>query len=114
MPLTILVDEEAMAWKRACTIRSDQWSGWTLGERVARLWGHGVAERGGWKTRLIRWLVDRESYLNTLGIDRCGLKTFADHLRRNPPGFFSATRIRCTCSRLTLGNTARGRSIRTV
>ncbi len=86
VPLTVFVDADAMAWKRACTIRSDQWSGWTLGERVARLWGHGAAERGGWKTRLIRWLVYRESYLNTLGIDRMRLRAFADHLRRNPPG----------------------------
>ena len=63
VPLTVFVDAEAMAWKRACTIRSDQWSGWTLGERVARLWGHGAAERGGWKAQLMRRLAYRESYL---------------------------------------------------
>jgi len=86
VPLSIVVDAEAMAWKRACTIRSDQWSGWTLGEHVARLWGHGRAEQGGLKTRFMRWLVHRESFLNTLGIDRVGLKNFADHLRHKPPG----------------------------
>jgi phenylacetate-coenzyme A ligase PaaK-like adenylate-forming protein len=86
VPLTVAVDPDAMAWKRACTIRSDQWSGWRLGMRVARLWGHGPAERGGWKARFRRQLVDRESYLNTLGIDRPRLRAFADHLRRKPPG----------------------------
>jgi phenylacetate-CoA ligase len=86
VPLTVLVDEASVAWKRACTLRSDQWSGWRLGERVARLWGHGAAERGGWKARLGRYVVRRESYLNTLGIDRPRLRAFADRLRRNPPG----------------------------
>jgi phenylacetate-CoA ligase len=86
VPLTIVVDEDAMAWKRAYTLRSDQWSGWRLGQRVARLWGHGTAERGNWRDRLYRHLVYRERYLNTLGIDRAGLKAFADHLRRKPPG----------------------------
>lgn len=86
VPLTVVVDPDAMAWKRACTIRSDQWSGWRLGQRVARLWGHGAAERGGWKSRLRRHFVDRESFLNTLGIDRPRLRAFAEHLRRKPPG----------------------------
>jgi phenylacetate-CoA ligase len=86
VPLTIAVDDEAMAWKRAMTIRSDQWSGWRFGQRVARLWGHGAAERGTWRERLWRGVVLRESYLNTLGIDRDRLRAFADHLRRRPPG----------------------------
>ena len=86
VPLTVVVDADAMAWKRACTIRADQWSGWRLGMRVARLWGHGAAERGGWKARLRRYLVDRESFLNTLGIDRARLRAFAEHLGRKPPG----------------------------
>jgi phenylacetate-coenzyme A ligase PaaK-like adenylate-forming protein len=86
VPLTVHWDEESKAWKRACTLRSDQWSGWQFGTRVARLWGHGTADRGGWKARLRRFFVDRESFLNTLGIDRRRLRGFADHLRRRPPG----------------------------
>lgn len=86
VPLSIVVDADSMAWKRAGTIRSDQWSGWALGQRVARLWGHGAAERGGLKARFTRRLVYRESYLNTLGIDHRRLRAFADHLRRSPPG----------------------------
>jgi phenylacetate-CoA ligase len=86
VPLTIAVDDDAMAWKRAYTLRSDQWSGWRLGQRVARLWGHGTAEAGTWRDRLWRRVVLRERFLNTLGIDRTGLKAFADRLRRRPPG----------------------------
>ncbi len=86
VPLTIVVDEGAMAWKRAMTLRADQWSGWRLGQRVARLWGHGAVEEGTWRDRLWRRVVLRENFLNTLGIDRAGLKAFADHLRRRPPG----------------------------
>lgn len=86
VPLTIHWDEETRAWKRACTLRSDQWSGWRLGTRVARLWGHGAAERGTLKDRLWRHLVARESFLNTLGIDEARLRAFARHLRRKPPG----------------------------
>src|SRR5262249_28459002 len=36
----VLVDEPAMQWKRACTLRADEWSGWRLGERVAKVWGN--------------------------------------------------------------------------
>jgi phenylacetate-CoA ligase len=86
VPLTVMWDENSKAWKQACTLRSDQWSGWKLGSPVARLWGHGTAERGGWKARLRRFFVERESFLNTLGIDRGRLRAFADHLRRRPPG----------------------------
>jgi phenylacetate-CoA ligase len=86
VPLTIHVDHEAMAWKRAGTLRADQWSGWKLGQRVARLWGHGKIEEGNWKARLGRMLVDRECYLNTLGIDEPRMRSFLEKLRRNPPG----------------------------
>lgn len=86
VPLTVHVNREAMAFKRACTIRSDQWSGYRLGSRVARLWGHGVAERGPLKARARRYLVDRERYLNTLDIDAERMHSFAESLERRPPG----------------------------
>jgi phenylacetate-CoA ligase len=75
-----------MAFKRACVIRADQWSGYRFGSRVARLWGHGAADRGPLKARVRRHLVERESYLNTLGITEPRLAAFAERLRRKPPG----------------------------
>lgn len=38
--LTIWIDEDSLQWKRACAIRSDEWSGWRFGEPVAKLWGN--------------------------------------------------------------------------
>src|SRR5262249_8706545 len=32
--LEILLDEDSRQWKRACALRSDQWSGWRFGEPV--------------------------------------------------------------------------------
>ncbi|WP_020469291.1 phenylacetate--CoA ligase family protein [Zavarzinella formosa] len=86
VPLTIAVDREAMDWKRACTLRSDQWSGWRRGTRVARLWGHAAADRGSWKARLRRAILDRESYLNTLDMTAERMKEFAETLIHRPPG----------------------------
>ena len=86
VPLTIAVDREAMDWKRACTLRSDQWSGWRRGTRVARLWGHAAADRGSWKVRLRRALLERESYLNTLDMTPAKMSAFAENLILQPPG----------------------------
>jgi phenylacetate-CoA ligase len=36
----VFVDEAAQQFKRACTLRSDEWSGWRFGEAVARIWGN--------------------------------------------------------------------------
>ena len=86
VPVTVHVDPACMAMKRAGTLRSDQWSGWKLGSRVARLWGHGEVERGNWKVRLHRRLVERETYLDTLGITDLRMAQFAETLIRKPPG----------------------------
>ena len=37
VPLTVRIDRPAVEWKTACTLRSDQWSGWRLGGRVAKV-----------------------------------------------------------------------------
>lgn len=86
IPLKIAVDREAMNWKRAATLRADQWSGWKRGTRVARLWGHGAADRGNWKTRIRRAILERESYLNTLDLTAERMRAFAIHLTRYRPG----------------------------
>lgn len=86
VPVQIVVDADAQAWKRAATLRADQWSGWTFGSRIARLWGHGVAERGSFKARVRRHLLDREAYLNTLHVTPEAMASFAKHLQRRPPG----------------------------
>src|SRR5262249_19903471 len=37
--LVVRLDEAARQWKRACTLRSDEWSGWRFCERIAMLSG---------------------------------------------------------------------------
>ncbi len=66
--VTVKVDERAVQWKAACTLRSDEWSGWRLGQRVAKVWGDTGGDYVGWKGKLRQRLVDRAVYLNTMGV----------------------------------------------
>jgi phenylacetate-CoA ligase len=83
--LEVLVDEESMQWKRACTLRSDEWSGWRLGERVAKVWGNPDYRKRGWRGRLRNALLERARYLDTLKMDEPALMRFARSLQRRPP-----------------------------
>jgi phenylacetate-CoA ligase len=85
VPLEIAVDTPSMQWKTACTIRSDEWSGWKLGRRVAKVWGNPEYRKHGWKGRLRNFLVDRARYLDTIGIDEQQMRSFAESLRRKQP-----------------------------
>src|SRR5262245_42810478 len=81
VPLEIFVDDDSHQWKRACTLRADEWSGWRFGERVARLWGNPPKLRRGWRGWLRNALLERITYLDTLGIDESALAAFAAKLR---------------------------------
>src|SRR5262249_58282255 len=81
----VCVGERAQQWKRACTLRADEWSGWRLGERVAKVWGNPEYLKNGWRGRLRNRLLDRARYLDTLQMDQAALARFARSLRRRPP-----------------------------
>ena len=66
VPLTIRIDEPAVQWKTACTIRSDEWTGYRLGQRVAKVWGNPEYRHFGLKGRLRNYFFDRAVYLDTL------------------------------------------------
>ena len=83
--LQVFVDEESLQWKRACTLRSDQWSGWQFGEPVARVWGNPEYVKRGWRGRLRNSLLERAAYLDTLKMDEATLARFARMLRRQRP-----------------------------
>ncbi len=85
VPLEIAVNRDSMEWKRACTIRSDEWSGWKLGRRVAKVWGNPEYRKQGIKGRVRNFLVDRARYLDTIGLDEKRMRAFADSLRRKQP-----------------------------
>lgn len=80
----VFVDETAMQFKRACTLRSDEWTGWRLGERAARLWGNPPL-RTDWRGRLRSALLERSEYLDTLRMDEAAMLRFLGTLRRRPP-----------------------------
>jgi phenylacetate-CoA ligase len=84
--LEIFVDEPSMQWKRACTLRSDEWSGWRFGEPLAKVWGNPEYLRHGWRGRFRNAILDRASYLDTLRMGEPALAAFARRLRSRPPG----------------------------
>jgi phenylacetate-CoA ligase len=85
VPLRVFVDEPAMRWKQACTLRSDLWSGYRYGGRIAKVWGNPEYRHFGLKGRLRNFFVDRATYLDTRGIDDARLDAFVETLRRKPP-----------------------------
>ena len=86
VPLTIYCDEPAMQWKTACTIRSDEWSGWRLGQRVAKVWGNPEYRHFGLKGRLRNFFFDRAVYLDTLNLNDERIAEFARTIHRHRPG----------------------------
>jgi len=83
--LTIWVDQAAHQYKRALTLRSDEWSGWRFGEPVALLWGNPDYLAHGWRGRVRNALLDRGTYLDTLKMSRDAMAKFADKLGRAQP-----------------------------
>lgn len=81
----VVVDDPAQQFQRACTLRSDEWSGWRRGERVAAVWGNPEYLKHGWRGRLRNALLDRAMYLDTLKMDEAAMARFAALLRRRPP-----------------------------
>ncbi len=83
--VNVYADEDCCQFKRGAVLRSDQWTGWKLGERIASVWGNPQI-RPDWRGRLRRLLLDRDyAYLDTLKMDENSMATFADELTRKPP-----------------------------
>lgn len=86
VPLTIHLDEPGKQWKYACTLRGDEWSGWRLGQRVAKVWGNPEYRHFGWKGQVRNWLLDRATYLDTIHLTPERIREFTRGLRAYPPG----------------------------
>ena len=80
------LDQRGLEWKYACTLRSDQWSGWRIGQPVAKVWGNPEYKKHGLKGRLRNWLVDRAIHLDTLDVTDERLTQFTHELNRHRPG----------------------------
>ncbi len=81
----VWVDDAAAQFKRACTLRSDGWAGWRLGERIAAVWGNPEYLKRGWRGWLRNALLERITYLDTLKMDDRMIEGFLAGLRRRPP-----------------------------
>jgi len=86
VPLAIRIDEPAVQWKYACTLRSDQWSGYRLGQRVAKVWGNPDYRQFGLRGRLMNHFVDRAVYLDTMNLIAERMAEFVRTVRRHRPG----------------------------
>ena len=87
VPVEVLSDDATRQFQRACTLRSDEWSGWRLGERVAAVWGNAAMEYGGkgWRGYLRNALLNRTTCLDSLKLDESSMEQFARAMRRRPP-----------------------------
>jgi phenylacetate-CoA ligase len=86
VPLTIRLDEPGKQWKYAGTLRGDEWSGWRLGQRVAKLWGNPEYRHSGFKGRLRNALLDRAVHLDTVRLTDARMREFVTAIRRHRPG----------------------------
>lgn len=84
-PLAVVVDRASVEWKMACTLRADQWSGWRLGEPIAKVWGNPEYKHAGWRGWLRNRLMERARYLDTLHITDEALADFAKTVQRLRP-----------------------------
>jgi len=84
-PVEVFAHDSRQQWTRACVLRSDEWSGWRLGERMGALWGNPEYLKHGWRGRVRNALLERITYLDTLKMDMRAMAKFAARLRRRPP-----------------------------
>jgi phenylacetate-CoA ligase len=87
VPVVAYRDEACHQFKRAATLRSDEWSGWRLGEKKAIIWGNPFQEARihTWRGYLRNQLLDRCYFLDSLNINNDALHEFAATLRAVQP-----------------------------
>lgn len=84
--VNVYSNEESDQFKRGAVLRSDEWTGWRLGERKACIWGNPQYPKN-WRGKIRRTLLDRSYvYLDTLKMDEEAMERFTEELLRYPPG----------------------------
>jgi len=81
----VRLDSRGLAWKRTCTLRADEWSGWRRGQSVAKVWGNPEYRQHGVKGWLRNRLYDRAVHLDTLKMHPDEVRRFAARLYRTRP-----------------------------
>lgn len=82
--LSFFVDEDSMQWKRGCTLRYDEWSGWRIGERVGAIWGNPQYKKS-WRGYVKNFLLYRGTFLDTLRMDEEAMTDFHAEISRHRP-----------------------------
>lgn len=78
-------DDACQQFKRGATLRSDEWSGWKLGERAACVWGNPDV-RSDWKGRLRNALLERRYlHLDTLKMTSADISRFVASMEQTSP-----------------------------
>jgi phenylacetate-CoA ligase len=85
VPLAVHLDAGGLSWKRACTLRSDEWSGWRRGGRVAKVWGNPDYRQHGIKGWLRNQLYERAIHLDTLSMTPDSMRRFVATFNRTRP-----------------------------
>jgi phenylacetate-CoA ligase len=85
VPLEVRLDAGGLSWKRACTLRSDEWSGWRRGRPVAKVWGNPDYRKHGPKGWLRNLLYDRAIHLDTLSMTPEAIRRFVMTFNRRRP-----------------------------
>ena len=83
--LRVYCDRKGIELRAGAALRSDEWSGWKLGEPVAAVWGN-PPRPVTLKNKLRRWLKDRIIYLDTMRVDDEAIDTFLAEWKVMRPG----------------------------
>lgn len=83
--LEVFCDLPGIQKRAAAALRSDEWSGWRLGQPMAAAWGNPPAPHT-WKARLRATVKERIIYLDTMRIDEPALARFLAEWDRLRPG----------------------------
>ncbi len=83
--LEIFCDEPGIQKRTAAALRSDEWSGWRLGQPMAAIWGNPPVATS-FKNRLRETLKDRIVYLDTMRIDGPAIERFLREWEQLRPG----------------------------
>jgi len=83
--LQVYCDRKGIEKRAAAALRSDEWSGWELGQPLAAIWGNPPTPKS-LKNKLRRLLKDRVIYLDTMKIDDQAIDTFLAEWKAMNPG----------------------------
>ena len=83
--LQIYCDRKGVEKRAGAALRSDEWSGWRIGQPIAAIWGNPPVPRT-LKNKLRRWLKERVIYLDTMHIDDQAIDKFLAEWQIMKPG----------------------------